>query len=48
VPDKVTRDDMMAYMERMKNLEGFKEAWADDEKCIKMPFTPSFAWIGNK
>lgn len=48
IPEKANREDMFAYQERMKNLPGFKEVWADDSKTIKMPFTPGMAWIGNK
>ena len=49
IPDKI--DDstgLPAYLEQMKTHPGFAEVWADDTKCMKMPFTPPFAWIGNE
>ena len=36
------------YCERMKNLDGFKEIFADDKKCMKWPWNNDMATIGGR
>jgi len=36
------------YVQRFQNLEKFKAAWADDNKCMKWPWNGDMASIGGR
>lgn len=37
-----------AFHERMTALEGFKEVWADEAKCMRFPFNNGHAHFGGR
>ena len=39
---------LQAYVERMKQLPRFSEAWADDTKTMKWPWNGDMASIGGR
>lgn len=40
--------DLGAYVERFKNMDNFKDIWADDSKCMKWPWNGDMATIGGR
>ena len=47
LPEKVDSQELQTYMKRIQDMAGFSDKWADDKKCMKMPFTAAHAWIGR-
>merc|ERR1712166_334692 len=38
MPEKIDSAELQAYMTRVQSIAGFSDKWADDDKCMKMPF----------